>query len=141
VTWPNAQRIAVEEPSEQGKIASAYTGLNCVASGNEVWVLYGTSTSANGPDGSPIPAFSHLRVAHSSDRGKSIDWRSEVLDPEAGKFCALPNLVRDATGALEVSYYAGKMAGDANGRYVYARSTDAGKTFEPSVAVRAILPF
>jgi hypothetical protein len=76
---------------------------SCVAAGEHVWVSYGLESS-NG--------LGALRVAHSGDKGESIDARSTVHDPSLGPSFAVHQLAREPRTDTHLVYYEGAGPGD-----------------------------
>jgi hypothetical protein len=113
----------------------------CVAQGSDVWVVY-TTTSA--PTTDPVhflDSAKAIRVAHSGDRGSTVDpTPMDALDTAASSLGLMPVLVRETGGGLDVAYLAGNSEGDTRGSMRYVRdATDAG--FGSSVAVDGPLTF
>lgn len=133
VTFPEDQRIAVPSGDEPGYASTMVDG-NCVAAGDEVWMVYGV-TNQPSMDGASVPRLTHIAVAHSSDGGETIDRRVLVQDASAGPYYLLPRLAHEGGGIIDLTYYAGEKQGDAQATYRRARSTDGGVTFQASVAV------
>ena len=132
MTWDTSKRTAVEADDEAKTLSSLLDG-NCLADGQEVWAVYGLTDQQN----ATVPPLTHIRLAHSSDGGATIDWRSSIEDPAAGKHFLLPRITFEGGSILDVTYYAGNGDGDANATYRRARSTDGGKTFGPSSRSRS----
>jgi hypothetical protein len=65
----------------------------------------------------------------------------DVQDSAAGKYFMFPNLVREDSGALDLTYYAGSGQGDKAATFRRARSTDRGKTFAPSLVLHKPITF
>jgi hypothetical protein len=134
MTW--SAPIAATDADEQYLDATA--NLGCVTAGDEVWIYYGLTTENLGgsQQGSPTlqPALTRIRVAHSSDRGATIDRRADVMDTAAAPRGMYPVLAVDDTGALDLSYYTGKADNDPKAELRRTRSTD-GSTFAPTVPV------
>lgn len=134
-TWPAQNLTKVQLPAETSRLA---TEVGCAADGNDVWVFYSQTTDMVGQ--TTMPKLDTLRLAHSGDRGATIDSRVNVHDKMAGKYFLMGNFVRDEAGGLDVTYYAGNTAGDVAGSYRRARSID-GMIFTPSTVVHEPLTF
>jgi hypothetical protein len=134
-TWPVDQRTAVQSPDED---ASVSTGLdsNCVASGDEVWAVYGLTGSDPG-GGQTLAQLTDVRLAHSSDGGATIDSRSTVHDAGGGTSYLMPHISLAADGTIDLTYVAGDGPDDEAASFRHARSTDGGLTFSPSTALVA----
>jgi hypothetical protein len=125
---------------DDGMEQFAFEDPTCVADGNDVWVSYGvTSQPAAGNDSTSF--LDTIRIAHTGDGGKTIDVRYSVTDAQGGKYTLLPTLSREANGALDLVYYAGSSEMDPKGSYRHSRSTDGGKTWDASVALKSNLFF
>jgi len=135
-TWPSANVTAVQFPSETAKLSEE---IGCAADGNDVWIFYGLTTDFGANGETIMPKRDALKLAHSPDRGASIDTRVVVSDKTAGKYFLLGSFARDEGGGFDVTYYAGNMSGDPAGSYRFSRSTD-GTSF-PSSVVRGPLLF
>jgi hypothetical protein len=83
----------------------------------------------------------NMRLAHSSDRGATFDWRASVHDATAGRLFVFADLALEPDGALDLAYYAGGADEDPMGSFRIARSTDGGRTFAPSQVVQQPLLF
>jgi hypothetical protein len=136
-TWPS--HIQLIDQDEYAYLTFMRDG-NCVADGDDVWVLYNQSDDAALSNHQKIARSTNLRLAHSADGGQSIESRSEVGDATKGPYFLLSRLALEENGALDVAYYAGSGDGDANASYRWGRSTDGGKTF-PSQALRSPVQF
>ncbi|APR79604.1 Hypothetical protein A7982_04951 [Minicystis rosea] len=130
-TWNPSDQKPIVAPGE--KFAVPLDG-NCVAAGDEVWAVYGVTDEAS--TSQKIPRLTHIKIAHSSDGGATIDARYKVEDAAAGAYFLLPRIASEGAGTLGITYYAGAGSGDLNASYRHARSTDGGKTFGPSTVVR-----
>ena len=98
----------------------------CVATGQDVWVGYGTTPSPSASDTALDPAYA-LEVAHSGDGGHSFDAaRTQALDASASKQALLPILVREDTGALDMVYVAGDGDGDKMGSVRFTQAAMGG---------------
>jgi hypothetical protein len=127
--------------AEEEMILDASANLGCVTSGNDVWLYYGlTKELAGDTYGSSAyeTTMTDVRMAHSSDAGKSIDRHASVLDPKAGRRAMYPVLVGEGDGTLDLSYYAGNFDDDPKAELRRTRSTD-GVTFPPTHLVHAPL--
>lgn len=78
-----------------------------------------------------IPTLGQIRVAHSSDAGKTFDRRTTI--EVSGASFLRPEIVLEAGGAIDVVAYRGAKENDPSGRVERFRSTDGGKTFGPPV--------
>ncbi|MFO0564660.1 MAG: sialidase family protein [Polyangiaceae bacterium] len=137
-SWANKTQII--DPGEINELAYMREG-GCVAEGDDVWVLYGTSDAPTSATHEKVAPLSKLRLAHSADGGKTFEGRSDVHDSTAGANFLFSRLARDPSGTLYISYYAGAGDGDENATYRLARSTDGGKSFAPSVATKQPVTF
>ncbi|MCA9594657.1 MAG: exo-alpha-sialidase [Myxococcales bacterium] len=131
--------ISIPLPEEFGQLTFMRDG-NCVAHGEDVWILYGLSDDVATSNHEKIAHLSSLRLAHSGDGGQSIESRVDVGDPSAGKYFLLSRLAREDSGALDITYYAGSGDGDDQASYRWGRSTDGGKTF-PTTVLRSPVVF
>jgi hypothetical protein len=127
-TWPG-ERTTVPLPTELDFFAAL--GGTCVARGDELWVLYGRVESYAAPQ----PLLTHVRVAHSPDRGASFDRTVDAADALGGERYLLPALAAGDDGALNLTYYAGLGDGDTAATFRRTRSIDGGRTFSPSSEV------
>jgi hypothetical protein len=129
-TWSDADKTAVAMQGDQ----PAFDDPTCAVDGSDVWVSYGLS-----PDqfnGSTSAKLDTIRVAHSSDGGKTFADYWDAQDGSAASYFLHPYLVRErSTGALDLVYYAGGFEKDPDGSFRWARSTDGGKTWGASTAV------
>jgi len=134
VTW-SPSSTSVSLPGEP--LAGLDPG--CVASGDDVWVMY-TTTKKPSIDESTLDMADAIRVAHSPNAGASFDAkRGEALDTAQSELAMIPILARESSGRLDVAYVAGDAAGDPNGSVRY--DTMAGVVATPSVLVDAPLVF
>ncbi len=133
-TWSAAQKTQV---SSEGDVA--FTDVNCVAAGNEVWVSYGRTPDS--PGGAETPKLSAIRIAHSTDGGASIAERWDAHDPSLGGYFMLPQIAREESGALDVVYYAGQYDTDPGASFRRARAEAPGTSFGPSTIVETPLTF
>jgi len=135
-TWiPLLQNTTVSLPSEP----VSFDDPTCVAQGNEVWVSYGLSKE---PPGQMESTKSYaIRLAHSSDGGKTIDARIDAHDGAAGPFYIHPQMALEQSGAIDLVYYAGKMDKDKAGVYRWSRSDKPLGGFSPSAAVESPVTF
>lgn len=137
-SWPAERRLVVSLPEE----ANSTTPLQeCLGGDGDVFVLYGLSKTVDVGNRNVIPKLDKLRVAHSGDGGTSVDLRVDAQDPNAGAAFMQPNFARDATGGINLTYYAGSKDADPTASYRRSRSADGGKTFAPSVVVHEPLVF
>lgn len=135
VTFPEDQRVEVPSGDEPGYASTMVDG-NCVAAGQEVWLVYGV-TNQPSLDGSAVPRLTHIAVAHSSDGGASIDRRVLIQDAGAGSYLLLPRLAHAGGDIIDLTYYAGEKQGDPEASYRRVRSIDGGVTFGASSVVHA----
>jgi hypothetical protein len=111
----------------------------CVASGDDVWVMYATNAAPT-MGATLLDSAQTMPVVHVGNRGTVPDATAfDALDKAAGALGLLPVLVRDTMGNLVVVYLSGNAEGDTGGSLRYTRSTDAG--FAPSVRVDGPLVF
>jgi hypothetical protein len=134
-TWPAANVTAVFTD------ALVFGDPKCATAGDEVWVVDGTHTLPFGMTAESFPPLDGIRVAHSPDRGQTIDRVAQAADSAAAMLFQRPVLVAEPSGALDLMYYAGQSDGDANGTYRWSRSSDHGATFAPSVVVHGPVDF
>src|SRR5258706_5725059 len=106
---------------------------SCVASGDDVWVNYGVSTTPPTGDASLLDPAESLQVAHSVDRGLTFASRVDAMDTIQGKLALHPVLVREPTGALDLAYLSGQADLDPKATLRFVRAT--GAAFGPSVEV------
>lgn len=134
-TWPSA--VAVALPSDE---PAMFDDPTCAAHGGTLWVAYGVGTDGFSPSDSP--RSNRLRIAISSDGGQNFATYVFGEDSAAGTKFLHPQLVRTTSGELWLLYYAGSDANpDPAGSLRVARSSDGGKTFAPSAAVKAPITF
>jgi hypothetical protein len=100
---------------------AAFEAPSCAASGDEVWVLHGTSPT--GADELHTPLLDHIVVAHSKDGGATFPDHAAIGDP-AGPGSLLPFLSRSPDGRLDAVYYRGKADGDPHAALRWAQSSD-----------------
>ncbi len=139
-TW--ASPVEVSLPEEEYE--TMYF-MDCATNGTDVWIFYTLSpavneatVSANSLDEEP-PA-SRLRLAHSPDRGGTIDWRENVGD--ADELFLVPTFVGEGgegASALDVAFVESSTVGGA-AALRWSRATD-GKSFAPSSVVTQGLTF
>jgi hypothetical protein len=137
MTWDSTKATPVADTGEM----SAFDDPTCVADGQEVWVSYGLSNDNIMGGGTAAPKLFAIRIAHSSDSGVTIDNRYDAHDTAAGALYQHPYLVREPSGVLDLTYYAGNQEGDTAGSYRLARSMDGGKTWPASTAIKAPITF
>jgi hypothetical protein len=128
-TWNADDVTEVSLPEEDN---AAFDDPGCVASGDDVWVVYGLTSETPSVDG--FGKLDAIRVAHSSEGGETIDDRIDAQDAQAGTYFLHPQLAREDGGALDLAYYAGDAAGDRSASIRWSRAPDAG-AFEPSVVL------
>ncbi len=134
-TWPTVAAVALP-----GDPAAMFDDPTCAAHDGTVWVAYGVGTDSFSPSDSP--RSNRLRVAISTDGGKSFPKHVFAEDPAAGSKFLHPQLVRTAAGELVLLYYSGSDKNpDPAGSLRLARSTDGGNSFGPSTAVKAPITF
>lgn len=134
-TWPGATAVA-----DQSDPQAMFDDPTCAAHNGEVWVAYGVGTDPFTETDNP--RSDHIRVAYSSDGGQSIAQRYFAEDSTAGTKFLHPQLVREASGALDVLYYAGHDQNpDPAGSVRLSQSTDQGKTWSSSLVVRKPITF
>jgi hypothetical protein len=135
-TW-SARSAVISLPTE----ITAGLDPGCVAQGNDVWIAYATTASPATDPTNNLDAARAIRMAHSPDRGASLDTaRVDALDTVAGTLGLFPTLVRELGGALDVAYVTGNSEGDTNGSVRYVRDA-AGAAFGRSVAVDGPLTY
>ncbi len=137
VTWDGETEVV---PIEDGK--PAFVDPNCAADGNEVWITYGSTIDPPGMGNQESAKLNGIRIAHSNDGGKTIDWVADAQDAQATDLYMLPALVREpVSGALDLVYFAGNFEGDKKGSLRRSRSTDGGKSWIPSLSIRDSITF
>jgi hypothetical protein len=137
-TWVADGTITVTDAAAG---AVAYAPPSCVVDGDDVWVSYGVSSDPVDITFLTMQRLASIQVAHSSDGGKTFDVRHDAHDEAAGAAFLSPFLVREEGGALDLTYIAGKGAGDTAATVRRSRSTDGGKTWCGSVVVHAPVTF
>jgi hypothetical protein len=130
-TWP--VRTPVAQPGEP----IGDDDCACVTDGDRVWVSYGLTADLQ----ALVPRLTAVRVARSSDSGATVDQRADAHDGNIGPYFLHPQLALEASGALDVVYYAGARDGDPAATFRRARSSDGGRTFGPSVVVDQPITF
>jgi hypothetical protein len=133
VTWSTSS-IAVSVDPE----IPAAVDVNCVANGDDVWIMYSTTDSLPTTQDELSPSR-RIRVAHSGDRGQTFDGWLDALDGHASALGLMPVLVRGPQGTLIVSYVAGNADGDTNGSMRFVRTS--GGSFGASELVDGPLLF
>jgi hypothetical protein len=134
-SWPDLNKSAVADVNEM----PAFDDPTCAADGQDVWVAYGLSPDPFSTGNNA--KLSSVRLAHSPDGGKTVDFRVDAGDAQAAPFYMHPFLVRETGGALDLAYYAGASDGDPSGSLRRSRSTDGGKTFSASALVKSPIVF
>jgi hypothetical protein len=140
-TW--SAPVVVSTESDE-LIIDASANLGCVTSGTDVWIDYGLTPIGNlgGSVGGGSPDLEHtmtrVRLAHSSDAGKTIDTHADVLDAQAAPRAMYPVLTGEGQKTLDLSYYGGTFDGDPKAVLMRTRATD-GKTFLPPTRVHSPL--
>jgi len=127
-TWPAANQGQTFSLSSELAEVQSYDS-RCAGEGDDVWVMYGLGTGPGTEDA--ISPLHQIVVAHSGDAGKTFDRRTTI--ELTGALYLRPELVVEASGALDVMMYRGAKADDASGRVERLRSTDGGKTFAAPV--------
>ncbi|MBI5543115.1 MAG: exo-alpha-sialidase [Deltaproteobacteria bacterium] len=124
-TWSDAITI---------NLSSETTGIwnDCAARGNDVWILYGLSSGE--ASSTYVPPLTSVRVAHSGDRGATIDERVDVTAWGAGAVLMYPAFTVEETGSIDVSFYAGNAADDTSAGLWRVRSAPGG-AFDSSALV------
>ncbi|HEY3353836.1 MAG TPA: sialidase family protein [Polyangia bacterium] len=133
-TWPAANQRNVDEPA--GTMFSL--DLAIAGHGEEIWVLYGLTDEV--PSRQSQMKLNRLHLVRSGDGGATLEAPVSI-DPEAGEYLMLPNLVHDDGGGLDITYYAGSAASDPAASYRRRRSTDGGKSFTSSIVLHQPLVF
>ena len=135
-TW-SANSAVISLPTE----IAAGLDPGCVASGSDVWIAYASTAAPATDPTNNLDAARAIRIAHSPDRGGSLDTaRVDALDTVAGTLALLPVVVREPGGALDVAYVTGNSEGDTNGSVRYGRDA-AGAGFGHSVLVDGPLTY
>lgn len=127
-SWPAEKSLVVSEAGE----SVGFGDPGCVAAGTDAWFVYGISTDDY--DQLRMPDLTALPIVHVHDG--AIAARSAAHDPGAGAHYLLPQIVRESSGALDVSFYVGSEDGDRDGRLVYTRSAGAELGFGPARSIR-----
>lgn len=135
VSWSPSTELEVNVSKEQ----VGYDGPSCVAAGSDVWVSYGLSNTPGGAENSAV--LFAVRVARSSDFGKSISQRSDAHDKDAAIFYLHPQLARAEDGTLHLGYYAGDFDQDPEGSMRRSASSDLGQSFSKSEALGPPITF
>lgn len=120
-TWGNPFRV-------NGNDVVGFDCSFCVADGSDVWVTYAIG-SGNTPNTSSFEQMKTLRVAHSTDAGKTFPAKVDAHDPAVGPLYLHPSIARDSDGAIDLVYYGGKKSADPTGGLYMGRSTDGAATF------------
>ncbi len=126
MSWPAGNLTTISNNANV-----AFEDPTCAAKGGtDVWVAYGLSmeTSAMGPTAINASLYS-IPVVHSTNGGTSFGMPVEGLDTSSFKLGLIPGIGIEASGALDLSYYAGQSDPDASASVVYRRSTDGGMTW------------
>ncbi|APR76575.1 Hypothetical protein A7982_01922 [Minicystis rosea] len=121
--------------------AVAFAPPSCIVDGDDVWVSYGVTRDPVDFTFLTVQPITAIQVARSSDGGKTFDVRHDAHDVAAGAVFLASSLVREEGGALDLTYIAGKGAGDTAATVRRSRSTDGGKTWCGSVVVHAPITF
>lgn len=111
VSWHAPLKVA--GPST-GEIVT-FDDPTCVAVGDDVSILYGTSDMPSTGMSESEPSVA-IKLAHVTG-GTKVVGTTEVQDPTAGALFIHPQLTGDSTGRLSVSYYAGQFDGDDAGSF------------------------
>src|SRR5439155_24548786 len=85
--WNTGARTAVQAADEMATVSTMLDG-NCVARDKEVFVVYGLTDQPGSHV--QVPRLTHVRLAHSSDGGKTFDRRTTIDDPAAGPYYLVP---------------------------------------------------
>jgi hypothetical protein len=133
-SWPAANVTTVSAADE---LDVGVDDPSCVASGNEVWVLYGRTHDT--PSANGFGSLYAVRVAHSADGGQSIAERYDAHDP-AFPLELHPRFARTDAGGLAIVSYAGASDGDAAGSVRASLSPDA-TTFPATILVHEPVTF
>jgi hypothetical protein len=124
-TFPDAHTTTVATGS-----LLTFDDPSCVVALNDVWVAWEESAPNS-------VAANVVKVARSADRGATFGVPSRASDQPLAYHAALG---RQANGALDLVYYAGKSDPDASGSFRRTRSLD-GTTWAPSAVVWNDLTF
>jgi hypothetical protein len=136
-TWPD-QNTSQVGLTQEGSQVQSYDA-KCVGRGDDVWVLY--SLSSEVATSAKLGKFERVRLAHSPDRGATFDPPLDVNDTAAAKYYLRPEIALEASGALDIGYYAGNQDDDANGSFRWARRPAQSTSFGPSEVVHAPMLF
>src|SRR5262249_51268250 len=79
--------------------------VNCAADNDGFWIAYGTGDDPISTDNSSMQRSKNVWVAHARS-DLMIDRRVSAADTIGGDRYLNPALIRDATGALQLSYFA-----------------------------------
>jgi hypothetical protein len=131
-TWGTAFRA-------NGSDAIGYDCPFCVAEGSDVWVTY--ALGAGSTDTSAFQQMKSLRVAHSTDSGKTFGQKVDAHDPAVGPLFLHPAIARDSEGGIDVVYYGGKKSADPTGGIYLGRSTDGAATFAAATPLHTPIVF
>ena len=111
----------------------------CAASGDDLWVMYAT-TSQPSVDETTLDPADHLWITHATGGGTIFDaTHVDTLDQKITKLGTIPLLARDGSGKLDVAYVGGNVSGDTSGSVRFTR-TD-GVSVAPSVLVDGPMEF
>ncbi len=132
-TW--APEIVVSAPGD----AVAFDDPSCVAQGDDVWVAYGITGDVPFSEGQ-VQKLDAIVVARSSDGGATVAARDHAEDSAAAPYFMHPQLAGEASGALDLVYYAGASGDDPDGSFRRSRAGTPASGFAPSVAVSADTP-
>lgn len=131
-TWGTAFRA-------NGSDGVGYDCPFCVAEGSDVWVTY-TLGSGN-TSTSSFQQMKSLRVAHSTDGGKTYGLKADAHDVAVGPLFLHPAIARDSEGAIDLVYYGGKKSADPTGGIYLGRSTDGAATFAAATPLHTPIVF
>jgi hypothetical protein len=134
LTWADANKTTIA--SGVGKIEFA---PSCAVSGSDIWALFSIGTA----NSTFLAGWKSqaIRVAHSQDGGKTFAATVDALDPMGPPFAKHAQIARDASGAIDVVYYAGASDDDMLGSLLLTRSLDGGGSFLPGRLVSSPILF
>ena len=130
VTW--APEIVVSAPGDP----VAFDDPSCVADDGGVWVAYGLTGDAAPYSSGTVQKLDAMVLARVT-AGSATVTRTEVQDRAASPYFMHPQLAGEASGALDLAYYAGASDDDSGGSFRWSHAASPATGFAPSVAVGA----
>ena len=134
----------VLEKSADGKVWSAtatfpgrlgpYTSdaVRSASRGQDIWLLSGLAGDG-GSESTTIVYHQGLAIIHSADGGAT--WQEGSTLVQDGRLVMLPDISIEASGALDVLYYAATRDLDPAATFEWLRSTDSGATWSAPVVI------